>query len=212
MPSLKDIRREYRQAELSEDLVNAQPIEHFKIWLQEAIDAQLPDATAMILSSAFADGRISSRIVLLKCSSHQGFDFFSNYNSKKGKQLNENAFASLLFYWPQMERQVRIEGKVIRLTATESDEYFAERPFESRISSWASPQSTIVPGRKTLIDWFEEFEDIFTNAPMSRPQHWGGYRLIPDLIEFWQGRENRLHDRLEFLKEGNNWIMQRLAP
>jgi pyridoxamine 5'-phosphate oxidase len=210
--SLKNIRREYTRTELSEANVNPDPIGQFADWLRQAVESKQPDATAMTLSTASTDGKVSSRIVLLKESSREGFDFFTNYNSKKGRQLRENRYASLLFFWPAMERQIRIEGKVIKLTATESDEYFNIRPIESRISAWASPQSTIVPGRKTLKDWYEEFEEIFKTNHMTRPQYWGGYRLVPEIIEFWQGRENRLHDRLEFTKEKNGWSFHRLAP
>ena len=212
MSILKNIRRDYKHSELSEFTVQSDPFLQFRDWLDEAIKAKLPDPTAMTLSTVSPEGKPCSRIVLLKHASGYGFDFFSNYNSKKGKHLASNPFAALLFYWPQFERQVRIEGKVTRLSAKESDEYFFMRPVESRISTWASPQSTIVANRKTLKDWYEEFEDIFKTNALTRPQHWGGYRLEPDLFEFWQGRENRMHDRIEFVKEGEKWVSHRLAP
>ena len=178
----------------------------------DALNADIPDATAMILSTVSPEGKPSSRVVLLKHSSDAGFDFFSNYQSRKAAHLAKNANASLLFFWKELERQVRIEGSVIKLNESESDDYFFSRPVESQISAWASPQSTIIPNRKTLKDWYNEFEDIFKKSPDKRPPHWGGYRLIPELFEFWQGREGRLHDRIEFQKNKLSWDMHRLAP
>jgi len=150
--------------------------------------------------------------VLLKHISDEGFDFFTNYNSKKGKHLLNNKFASLLFHWPALERQVRIEGRVEKISSNVSDEYFISRPFESQIGAWASPQSNVIPARGTLMDWYKEFESIFNNKEINRPPHWGGYRLIPDLVEFWQSRPNRLHDRIEYVLNSGDWTIRRLAP
>jgi len=210
--NLKNIRREYNLRELSKNNIDPDPFKQFGVWLKEAMDSSNPEPTAMTLSTVSANGRPSSRIVLLKHASEYGFNFFTNYQSKKGKHLKDKPFASLHFFWPELERQVRIEGQIEKLDPKESDEYFSLRPVESQIGAWASPQSTIVPNRKTLLDWYEEFESIFKTTAMTRPTHWGGYRLNPDLFEFWQGRENRLHDRIEYRNEKNGWVIYRLAP
>jgi pyridoxamine 5'-phosphate oxidase len=212
MVNLRNIRRDYHLMELSKRSVSPEPFKQFEEWLAEAISAGVPEPTAMVLTTVSAEGKPSSRVVLLKQSSGLGFDFFTNYQSKKGKQLKENHFAAVIFFWPEMERQVRIEGSVQKLDHAESDDYFKTRPLQSQIGSWASPQSAIIPNRKTLIDWFEEFESIFKITHITRPPHWGGYRLVPELFEFWQGRENRLHDRIEYIKENGEWKFHRLAP
>ncbi len=198
--------------ELDEKTIDRNPFNQFSAWIEDALKADIPEPTAMVLSTVSSQGRPSSRVVLLKNSSEKGFEFFTNYQSRKSIELKDNSYASLLFLWKELERQVRIEGKVERLTSAESDEYFITRPYESQISAWASPQSRVIPNRKTLKDWYEEFEEIFKNKPPSRPPYWGGFRLEPELFEFWQGRENRLHDRIEYKKEDIGWIMQRLAP
>ncbi len=197
---------------LDEKSVKQDPFEQFSAWMEDAIRYEVSEPTAMVLSTVSQQGRPSSRVVLLKNSSGYGFDFFSNYQSRKAIELSGNDNASLLFLWKELERQVRIEGKVEKTSQAESDEYFMRRPLESQISAWASPQSRVIPNRKTLKDWYEEFEEIFSKKPSTRPPYWGGFRLVPDLMEFWQGRENRLHDRIEYLKDGSGWIMHRLAP
>ncbi len=212
MLNLKNIRREYKLMELSKNTIDPNPFKQFGVWLKEAMDSGNPEPTAMALTTVSANGRPSSRIVLLKHSSELGFEFFTNYQSKKGKHLKDKPFASLLFFWPELERQVRIEGQIEKLDPGESDEYFRTRPVESQIGAWASPQSTIIQNRKTLLDWYGEFENIFKTTPMNRPAHWGGYRLIPDMFEFWQGRENRLHDRIEYVDGKDGWEIHRLAP
>jgi pyridoxamine 5'-phosphate oxidase len=212
MLNLNHIRREYKLMELSKNNVDPNPFKQFAVWLKEAMDSDNPEPSAMMLSTVGDNGKPSSRIVLLKNASEKGFEFFTNYQSKKGKHLKNRPFASLLFFWPELERQVRIEGQIEKLDSEESDEYFNTRPVESQIGAWASPQSTAIPNRKTLLDWYEEFEGIFKTTPMTRPDHWGGYRLIPDLFEFWQGREKRLHDRIEYRDEKNDWAIYRLAP
>ena len=212
MLNLKNIRKEYKLMELSKNNVDPNPFKQFAVWLKEAMDSGNPEPSAMVLSTVADNGKPSSRIVLLKHSSEQGFEFFTNYHSKKGRHLKDRPFASLLFFWPELERQVRIEGTIEKLDPSESDEYFISRPVESQIGAWASPQSTSIPNRKTLVDWYKEFEEIFKTTAMARPDHWGGYRLIPDLFEFWQGREKRLHDRIEYRDSKNGWLISRLAP
>jgi pyridoxamine 5'-phosphate oxidase len=212
MLNLKNFRKEYKSDELSKTSVHSDPLKQFDTWFAEAISSGNPTPDAMVLSTVSHNGRPTSRVVLLKQVCEGGFDFYTNYLSKKGKHLKDNSFASLVFYWPELERQVRVEGKIYKLEASESDEYFMSRPFQSQIGAWASPQSTIIPNRKTLLDWYEEFENIFKTTAMTRPAHWGGYRLAPDLIEFWQGRENRLNDRIEYIKKDDTWEIHRLAP
>lgn len=213
MHDLSNTIKDYPFKDLEENDFNPDPIMQFRYWLDIAIKSNtMPEANAMTLSTVSSDNRPSSRIVLLKHISEQGFDFFTNYNSKKGKHLLNNKYASLLFYWPALERQVRIEGRVEKISSNESDEYFISRPYESQIASWASPQSNIIPNKRTLMDWYKEFESIFSNKEISRPPHWGGYRLIPDLMEFWQNRPNRLHDRVEYIYNTGDWLIRRLAP
>jgi pyridoxamine 5'-phosphate oxidase len=212
MQPLHHIRKDYQLMALDEQSVNANPFLQFQEWMDAAIASGAPDATAMILSTVSDHGRPSSRVVLLKRCTDKGFTFFTNYESKKGAQLASNNFASLLFFWPQLERQVRIEGMVEKVSAAESDQYFAERPLQSRIGAWVSPQSRHILSRKILDDVFLKYESDFGNRPILRPRHWGGYRLVPDLFEFWQGRANRLHDRIEFTQNGSAWKLSRLAP
>lgn len=212
MHDLKNIRKEYRLKVLDEKHVSTDPFHQFSVWIGEALQSEVMEPTATVISTVSKEGRPSSRIVLLKQASALGFDFYTNQQSKKGQHLNQNVFASLLFFWPELERQIRIEGAVQKLSDEDSDNYFQSRPTQSKISAWASPQSTIIPDRKMLKDWFVEFEKIFLTNPIKRPPHWGGYRLTPDLIEFWQGRENRLHDRIEYIKLEGAWKFHRLAP
>lgn len=212
MENLGSLRREYISHELDEKKIATDPFDQFFTWLSEAIDSKETDATAMVLSTVNEQNRPSSRIVLLKHFDNRGFDFFTNYNGKKSKHLEKNPYASLLFYWDTLERQVRIEGRIEKISNEESDAYFASRPEQSKIAAWASPQSTVIPNRKTLKDWYEEMEDIMRTKEVKRPPHWGGFRLVPDLFEFWQGRESRLHDRIEYVLNSQDWKIRRLAP
>jgi pyridoxamine 5'-phosphate oxidase len=212
MENLGSLRREYISHELDEKNIVTDPFDQFFNWLSEAINSKEADATAMVLSTVNEQHRPSSRIVLLKHFDNRGFDFFTNYNGKKSKHLEQNPYASLLFYWGTLNRQVRIEGKIEKISTLESDTYFASRPEQSKIAAWASPQSSVIPNRKTLKDWYEEMDDIMRNTEIKRPPHWGGFRLVPDLFEFWQGRESRLHDRIEFILDNKAWKIRRLAP
>jgi pyridoxamine 5'-phosphate oxidase len=212
MADLQNIRKEYRLAQLDIDNLDVNPIVQFRYWLNDAIQSGITEPTAMVLSTASAEGRSSSRIVLLKNLSEDGFTFFTNYESKKGMQIASNPFGSLLFYWPQLERQVRIEGKIYRTLRHESDEYFVTRPEGSRIGAWSSPQSRRIPNREYLEGLQKDYLEMFRTRTLDRPENWGGYRLVPDLMEFWQGRENRLHDRFEYTRKDNGWEVYRLAP
>lgn len=210
--SLADIRTDYSKASLSPEEAAANPLEQFRQWFQEAQKAKAQEVNAMNLSTVGADGRPSSRIVLLKDLSDQGFVFFTNYNSRKGQQLEANPYAALTFFWPELERQVRIEGRLRKVSAEISDEYFSSRPRASQIGAWASPQSQEISSREILETKEKELEAKFAGQPVQRPAHWGGYELLPDHIEFWQGRPSRLHDRLLYEKNDSGWISKRLAP
>ena len=208
---LRDIRKDYRQNAIDDNDLKEEPFKWFKLWLNQAIESAEPEPTAMVLSTVSTDGRPSSRVVLLKSFDEDGFVFFSNYESRKGCQLSENHAAALVFFWPLTERQVRIEGLVSKLSPEQSDVYFHSRPIESRINAIISPQSRPIASRRQLED---EREKLMTEGieNLLRPQHWGGYSLQPDLIEFWQGRPGRLHDRIQFTKDGQQWKIERLAP
>jgi len=209
--SLGSVRREYRGKPLVEEAAARDPFAQFATWFEEA-RATEPDATAMTLATATADGRPSARMVLLKGFDAHGFVFFTNYESRKAGELESTQRAALLFYWPTFERQVRIEGAVSRVPATESDAYFASRPLESRWSAIASPQSREIDGRESLEAGVARVRAAHGET-VPRPEYWGGYRVVPDAFEFWQGRENRLHDRLGFARAGDGaWHRRRLAP
>ncbi|MFC6999692.1 pyridoxamine 5'-phosphate oxidase [Rufibacter roseus] len=212
--SLQDIRKNYSLKELTTNAVADNPFQQFGVWMQEALEAQAAEATAMTLSTADAQGRPSARVVLLKELDSQGFVFYTNYLSRKGQQIEDNPFAALTFFWPALERQVRVEGRVEKVTDQLSDQYFHSRPIGSQIGAWASPQSQPIPNRAALANLEKEYTQKFEGLPeIPRPEHWGGYRVVPDRIEFWQGRPSRLHDRLVFkLQEDDTWKLQRLAP
>jgi pyridoxamine 5'-phosphate oxidase len=210
--SIADLRKDYIQASLSETDVAADPMTQFARWFAEALKAEVPEANAMSLATVAANGRPSSRIVLIKDFDQRGFSWFTNYASRKGHELQDNHYAALLFYWIELERQVRIEGKVERISAAESDAYFNSRPLKSRIGAIASAQSEAISSRAALETRYAEIEAQYGEHP-PRPAHWGGYRLKPDYIEFWQGRSSRLHDRIVFaLQADGSWLRYRLQP
>jgi pyridoxamine 5'-phosphate oxidase len=212
--NIADLRREYHHAALTENDVDPDPLRQFDRWLKEAIAAQLPEPTAMTLATVDDDGKPAARIVLLKGFDTSGFVFFTNYESRKGAELARRPEAALLFHWVELERQVRVEGSVTRVTAEESDRYFASRPRGARLGAWASPQSRVIAGRDWLEGALSSVRDRFAAAGenVPRPPHWGGYRVAPQAIEFWQGRESRLHDRLRYRREESHWRIERLAP
>jgi len=208
--NIADLRQEYMRAGLSEADVERDPLRQFERWFDEAVKAGLPLPNAMTLATPGPGGAPSARIVLLKGVDHGGFVFYTNYGSRKARELQAGP-ACLLFLWSQLERQVRIDGGAEKVTAAESDAYYASRPLGARLSAWASPQSDPVASRKVLEDAMREVERRHGDAP-PRPPHWGGYRVMPREIEFWQGRADRLHDRLVYTREGGGWKLQRLAP
>jgi len=206
------IRRDYEGEELVESAVKDNPIDQFKVWFEKALSSDLLDPNAMTLSTATKNGRPSSRIVLLKGIDDQGFRFYTNYGSRKGRELDENPQAALCFYWSELERQVRIEGKVEKVSREESETYFRQRPRLSQLGAWASKQSTEVHSRKELESNFKSVRQEFKDQDVPLPDFWGGYLLRPTRIEFWQGRKGRLHDRICYEKEGGEWEIFRLAP
>ena len=208
---LADLRKSYERAELSEEASDANPLLQFERWLNEAISAQVPEPNAMTVATVGSDLRPSSRIVLIKGYDERGIVWYSNYESRKGQELAGNPFAALQFHWVELERVVRIEGRVEKTSAQESDEYFASRPLDSRIGAWASPQSQVIAGRNVLVANAAKYGAQFLLSP-PRPAHWGGFRLVPDRWEFWQGRKSRLHDRLRYRLEERAWLRERLAP
>jgi pyridoxamine 5'-phosphate oxidase len=209
--NIADLRKDYTQRGLHEADVDPDHFVQFGRWFDEALAAQLPEPNAMTLATATPDGKPSARIVLLKGFDQRGFVFYTNYESRKGQQLMSNPYAALIFYWSELERQVRIEGRVAQVTAQESDEYFFSRPRGSRLGAWTSPQSQVIAGRETLDERLREYEAQFVDD-VPRPQHWGGFRVEPEVIEFWQGRPSRLHDRLRYRRDDERWVIERLAP
>ncbi|WP_300440941.1 pyridoxamine 5'-phosphate oxidase [Zoogloea sp.] len=208
---LADLRKTYEHGSLDEEAAAAEPLAQFSAWLGEALAKGLPEPNAMSLATVGEDGRPSSRIVLIKGCDERGIVWYSNYASRKGRELEARPFAALQFHWVELERVVRIEGRVEKVSAEESDTYFASRPLSHRIGAWASPQSEAIPGRGTIVARAAEYGLRFGLNP-PRPPHWGGYRLVPDYWEFWQGRASRLHDRIAYQLENGAWHKARLAP
>jgi len=211
MQSLADMRKSYELKELDEKASQLLPHDQFRIWLDEAIESKIPEPNAMTLATVSSDLRPSTRVVLVKGFGPEGLVWYTNYDSRKGRELAGNPFASLQFHWVELERVVRIEGLVEKINPTDSDTYFNSRPLDSRIGAWASPQSQVIPSRTYLMTQAAKFAARFLLNP-PRPPHWGGYILKPDRWEFWQGRQNRLHDRLQYTKSTDSWVRERLAP
>jgi pyridoxamine 5'-phosphate oxidase len=206
------IRNDYRQNPLGKKDVHQNPFEQFNKWIDRAISSGIKEPTAMSLSTVGKNLQPSSRMVLLKEIKDENFIFYTNYDSRKGHQISENHYGSLLFYWTELERQIRIEGRIEKASKEISEEYYLTRSAKRRIGAWASPQSQEIPNRKYLEDKQEEFNQKFSGNPIKKPSNWGGYTLTPYTIEFWQGRPNRLHDRLEYYLDDNDWKIRRLAP
>jgi len=213
MTSIADLRKSYERAELSEDASHADPLQQFDQWLKEALSSELPEPNAMTLATVGSNLRPSTRMVLIKGYDARGLVWYTNYDSRKGQELAGNPFAALQFHWVELERVVRIEGQVHKISAEESDAYYQSRPLDSRIGAWASPQSQVIEGRSVLVAQAAKYAAQYLLQP-PRPPHWGGYRLVPDRWEFWQGRRSRLHDRLVYSRSDQDslWGRQRLAP
>lgn len=211
LTQVADLRKSYEKAKLSEKDSPTDPMRLFETWLQEAIQSEIPEPTAMTLATVSKENRPSTRPVLIKGYDERGLVWYTNYDSRKGIELAHNAAAALQFHWVELERVVRIEGKVAKISDEESDAYFKSRPLDHRIGAWASPQSQIIQNRSVIEKAAEKYSAEYLQDP-PRPQHWGGYRLKPELWEFWQGRKSRLHDRLRYCRGNGNWERQRLAP
>jgi pyridoxamine 5'-phosphate oxidase len=213
MTSLANLRKEYQKQAFNKEEASLNAIEQFERWWQEAMKSDIDEVNAMTLATASSDGLPTARIVLLKGYSEKGFQFYTNYDSYKGQQLHENPRACLVFFWKELERQIRITGLVEKLSEKESNDYFRIRPLGSRIGAWASPQSTVIESDEWLMNQVKEYENKFSDSEVPRPVNWGGYLVKPVTIEFWQGRPNRLHDRLLYsLQENGSWTIEILAP
>jgi pyridoxamine 5'-phosphate oxidase len=212
MTKIADIRKEYKLEELDIKDVHQNPIEQFKFWFEEALKAQVVEPNAMFLATVSPSGQPAGRVVLLKGIEEGGFVFYTNYNSRKGGEIAHNQLVSLTFFWADLERQVRIEGKASKVSEQTSTNYFISRPRDSQIGAWASPQSQQVAGKETLIELFEKYKTEFADKPIPKPPHWGGYVVIPHYLEFWQGRPSRMHDRICYTLENNSWNIKRIAP
>lgn len=211
--ALHCIRKDYRATSLEESQVKDNPVEQLKQWLQTALEAKLPEPNALTLATVDTSGQPAARIVLLRDISEEGLTFYTNYLSRKGRELETNPHAAALLFWASLERQVRIEGAVTRLSPAESDAYFQQRPYESRLGAWASPQSETITNRQILDQNMQKLRVKYPTDEVPRPPHWGGYRLVPNSFEFWQGRPSRLNDRLLYMKqEDGKWVLSRLAP
>ena len=210
--SLADLRREYARARLDEEDVSHDPIVEFARWFADAQAAHVEEPNAMVLATATVDGSPSARVVLLKAFDERGFVFFTDYRSRKGSELEDNPRAALVLHWKELERQVRITGPVERTSIEDSEAYFRSRPIGSRLGAWVSHQSALIPSRTALEAGLAEVEERFAEGDVPLPPYWGGYRVRPETIEFWQGRESRLHDRIRYLRSGEAWRIERLAP
>lgn len=209
---LNEIRRDFSGKPLTEDSVHENPIEQYAIWFEEAVDAQLLDPYAMSLTTVSANGQPSTRIVYMRGIKSDGFVFYTNYSSSKGRDLAVNNKVALNFFWGELERQIRVEGEVVKISEADSDAYFAKRPRESQIGAWASVQSEEITDRKQLEAQVVSYTNKFKGMKVPRPKHWGGYVVKPTKIEFWQGRPSRLHDRIIYTKKGNDWKQSRISP
>jgi pyridoxamine 5'-phosphate oxidase len=209
---LRDIRTNYEKSELSESGINPNPCEQLRTWLADAISGKEKEPTAMVLSTIDVDGFPESRVVLLKELKDNGLVFYTNYESKKGSQIAQNGHVAAVLFWPQLERQVRVKGIAKKIKEEESTDYFKSRPVDSQLGAWASPQSRVIANREVLDENYRLYQEYFKNREIEKPPHWGGFLIIPQYFEFWQGRSNRLHDRLEYLRTTNGWKTQRLAP
>ena len=209
--NIADLRKSYEKAELSEAASASDPLKQFERWLNEAIQSEVPEPNAMTVATVASNMRPSTRVVLIKGYDERGIGWYTNYDSRKGQELAGNPFAALQFHWVELERVVRIEGRMEKISDAESDAYFHSRPLDSRIGAWASPQSQVIDGRTVLVTNAAKYAAQFMLNP-PRPPHWGGYRLVPDEWQFWQGRRSRLHDRLRYRFNEGDWVRERLAP